>query len=303
MLSGQWVREEELVGDASCRRYARLWDGQGRTAVVVRYPRSDRRRLARDLEVRAWCGVRGLRVPALLSREIEGGWAVLEDFGKDDAEQTLAASAPRSRLELALRAVTPLAVLAGIPPADLPPWNAPLDRARMRWELAGFELWFLRHRGGAEPPAIVRYWLDGLAEEIDAHPKRVCHRDFHLNNLFFLRSGEIGLIDFQDVLVGPESYDAVSLLEERGMPRLLRGQDRAGWRESWANTTSALPGWRERWRMVRVQRGLKVLGTFARLAAGGDSSYESWLTELARELAPALEAAAAPAELVHFLLD
>jgi len=302
MLPGQWVREQELVGDASCRRYARLWDDQGRTAVVVRYPPSDRRRLARDLEVRAWCGARGLRVPALLSHEFEGGWAVLEDFGEDDAERTLAARAPRNRLELALRAINPPALLAGIPPADLPPWNAPLDRQRMRWELAGFELWFLRHRGGAQPPAMVGRWLDGLAEEIDAHPKRVCHRDYHLNNLFFLNSGEVGVIDFQDVLVGPESYDAVSLLEERGMPQLLRGRDRAAWRESWAKTTSALPGWAERWRMVRIQRGLKVLGTFARLSVGGDSIYDSWLTELARKLAPALEAALAPAELAHLLL-
>jgi aminoglycoside/choline kinase family phosphotransferase len=302
-VSKRWVRESELVGDASSRRYARLWDELGQSAVVVRYPSTVRARLALDLEVRSWCEGHALRVPALLSADLEEGWAVLEDFGEDDAERQLAAAGPEARLELALLAIDPLAALADISPQELPPFNPPLDRARMRWELSGFELWFLGPRCDGRPSAKVGRWLDDLAEEIDAHPKRVCHRDYHLNNLFVLGGGEVGVIDYQDLLVGPDTYDAVSLLEERGMPRLLDERQRLTWRTTWATSTLAAPRWESRWRTVRIQRGLKVLGTFARLTAGGASGYAEWLEELRGILAPLLEAAAAPRELVDLLLD
>ena len=302
-ISKRWIRESALVGDASSRSYSRLWDEQGRSAVVVRYPSTVRPRLALDLQVRSWCEAHGLRVPGLITAELEEGWAVLEDFGEHDAEQQLAAAGSEVRLELALLAIEPLACLAEITPLKLPPFNPPLDRARMRWELSGFELWFLGRRRAGHPSAEVGLWLDGLAEEIDAHPKRVCHRDYHLNNLFVLGSGDVGVIDYQDLLVGPDTYDAVSLLEERGMPHLLDKQQRASWRATWAASTYAVPGWEERWRMVRVQRGLKVLGTFARLTAGGAPGYSDWLEELRATLAPLLEEVAAPRELVDLLLD
>lgn len=302
-LSKRWVRESELVGDASSRRYARLWDELGQSAVVVRYPSAVRARLALDLEVRSWCEAHALRVPALFSANLGEGWAVLEDFGEDDAERQLAAAEPEARLELALLAIGPLAALAEIYPGELPPFNPPLDRARMRWELSGFELWFLGPRCEGGPSAEVSRWLDGLAEEIDAHPKRVCHRDYHLNNLFVLGSGEVGVIDYQDLLLGPDTYDAVSLLEERGMPRLLNERQRLSWRTMWATSTLAAPGWERRWHSVRIQRGLKVLGTFARLTAGGAPGYAEWLEELRRILAPLLKDAAAPRELVDLLLD
>ncbi len=302
-LSQCWVRESALVGDASSRRYSRLWDADGHSAVVVRYPSGVRERLALDLEVRSWCEERGLRVPHLLATELEEGWAVLEDFGEDDAEQQLAAAAPEARLALALAAIGPLTALSEIPPEELPAFNPPLDRARMRRELSGFEQWFLGSRLTGQPPAVVGRWLDGLAEEIDGHPKRVCHRDFHLNNLFVLGNGEVGMIDFQDLLVGPDTYDAVSLLEERGMPRLLGEEERHSWRQSWAAATHAAPGWDERWRKVKVQRGLKVIGTFARLTADGASGYAVWLEALRKTLAPLLEEVAAPRQLVDLLLD
>jgi aminoglycoside/choline kinase family phosphotransferase len=173
----------------------------------------------------------------------------------------------------------------------------------LRWELAGFELWFLRYRlDRVSTPAIGR-WLDELAGVIDAHPKRVCHRDYHLNNLFVLPDGEMGLIDYQDILIGPDTYDAVSLLGERGMPRLVPEAARERLREAWAGATAASRSWRERWRKVSLQRGLKVLGTFARLTATGLSAYEPWIDAQIEELSVQTAAAEAPPELVDLLLD
>ena len=302
-LPQPWIHEEKLPGDASARRYSRLRDATGQTAILVRYPAADRFRLGRDLEVRLWCDARGLRVPGLIARDLERGWAIFDDFGERDADRTLAAAPAGERLGLALRAVDPLVVLATVRPTDLPRWNAPLDAARLRWELTGFELWYLQYRRNIAPSPDIGGWLDQIATTVDSHPKRVCHRDYHLNNLFFLDTGEVGIIDFQDMLVGPDTYDAVSLMCERGMPDMTGQSDRVQIQEAWAHATSTQSGWRERWRLVRVQRGIKVLGTFARLSASGLSTYDRWMKSLAHAIAPELGSTGAPSMLVDLLLD
>jgi aminoglycoside/choline kinase family phosphotransferase len=259
--------------------------------------------MARDMEVRSWCAARNLRVPGLVDLDLAAGWAVLEDFGENDAERALASSPEAQREDLAQRTLGPLIRLAELDATRLPGWNPPLDGPRMRWELAGFELWFLHHRLGVTPTSPISRWLDHLAATIDSHPRRTCHRDYHLNNLFFLPGNEIGLIDYQDMLVGPDTYDAVSLLSERAMPIVLSGTVRGDLMKSWAAVTGAAPGWRNRWRFVRAQRGLKVIGTFARLAVPGDTPYERWLLSLVGELTPELAVLDAPSELVDPLLD
>jgi aminoglycoside/choline kinase family phosphotransferase len=121
--------------------------------------------------------------------------------------------------------------------------------------------------------------------------------------VFVLADGGVGLIDEQDILVGPDTYDGVSLLGERGMPRLLAPASRTALQEAWAAATSAHPGWRERWLQVRIQRALKVLGTFARLSASGSTGYERWIAPLAREVVPDAVDAGAPSALTDLLLD
>jgi hypothetical protein len=157
----------------------------------------------------------------------------------------------------------------------------------LRWELAGFELWFVRHHVGRTPFPALTTWLDGLAKEVASHPVRVCHRDYHLNNLFLLDEGPVRVIDVQDALVGPDTYDAVSLLEERSMPDFLAAADRQAWVEEFAMRTRLGGDWPSRFRAVRAQRGLKVLGTFARLVATGREEYRPWLDDLGRRLGDA----------------
>jgi aminoglycoside/choline kinase family phosphotransferase len=242
-------------------------------------------------------------VPALLDFDLEQGWAVFEDFGPEDGEGSVEAAPPGDREALGHLFIAPLVTFARLPPSSLPDWNQPLDGARMRWELAGFELWFLRHHLERAPSPSFGRWLDELAEAIDRHPRRICHRDYHLNNLFLLADGSVGLIDYQDILVGPDTYDAVSLLGERGMPRVLAAPEKIQLQEAWAADTAAAPGWLERWQLVSAQRGLKVLGTFARLAESGSEAYGPWMDHLARRIGPELAELDAPSELVDLLLD
>jgi aminoglycoside/choline kinase family phosphotransferase len=299
----RWQLVERLVGDASRRSYSRIRDRDGRSVILAEYPDEARQQLRRDIEVLEWCSGRGLRVPAVIDRHLESGWVLLEDLGRDDAEQVMRRSTPQRRAELLGLTLRPLVALSSILPTQLPAWNPPLDGHRLRWELAGFELWFVRHLRGREPAAALGVWLDGLVDEIARHPQRVCHRDYHLNSLFFLADDEVCVIDVQDILVGPDTYDPVSLVAERDTPRLVDEATRRQWLERWAVETGAAAGWEERWPRVRLQRGLKVLGTFARLTVAGLTGYRGWLDALRVQLAAESEALALPPFVTALLLD
>jgi aminoglycoside/choline kinase family phosphotransferase len=302
-LPDRWVRREALAGDASTRRYWRLWNREGRTAVLAHYPPDAAASIRRDLAVLRWFDRIGIRVPAVLDHGLESGWLVVEDLGPDDAEATLEITPEHLRLDLMLPTLDPLATLAGFDPTGLEPWNAPLDRHRLRWELAGFELWYVRFLRERTPPAELDRWLDELADEVAGHPRRVCHRDYHLNNLFVLPDGRVGVIDVQDVLVGPDTYDGVSLLCERSATRLLDGEQLGVLMTRWAAATGAAAGWESRWQRVRLQRALKVLGTFARLGMAGKPHYEPWMRAIARSLVDDAARLRLPDELVDLLVD
>ncbi len=294
---------EPLCGDASSRRYHRARFPTSRTLIRVEYPAHDQGRLARDLETAAWLGLRGLRVPAVLARDSTGIAALLEDFGPADAADALSVMVGVDRLAAVERLLIPLQRLAAVPVEDLPPWNPPLDFDRLRWELAGWELWWVVDRKGRRPTGALTEWLDALARQVADHPRRVCHRDYHLNNLFLLPDGEVGVIDAQDVLVGPDTYDLASLLGERALPGLLPAADRHRAATRWAELTAAAPGWERRLELTGLQRGLKVIGTFARLEACGRTGYERWLADLLPRVASRAAAAGAPALVTDLLLD
>ena len=268
---------------------------------MARYPSGETERMVRDLEVTAWLGSRGVPVPDLL--EVGQDWALLEDLGPEDAEQRLNGTPVGDRPVLASRLVEPLVALARVPPDELPTWNPPLDATRLRWELTGFELWFVRHRCGEMPSTELGRWLDGLVTDIGHHPRRTCHRDFHLNNLFFDADDRPIVIDAQDARVGPDTYDIVSLLEERAAPRLLGSTGRTTVAEVWARRTDASPGWRERYVQVRWQRALKVLGTFARLVAAGRPEYGGWIDALRQDLLASDEGRRLPPFVEALLID
>lgn len=258
---------EVLPGDVGRRRYLRLTLAGGQTVLGVMYPPEEtdsrRRWIAAHAALRDH-----LRVPRLIADDQEGNH-IVEDLGRTDLAACLRGD-PAKRLPWLSCAASAAAVLAGMTDPRI---NAPFDAAFFRRELdlareAVFDM-YLAAPLSPEDRAVHDAWADSLCAEITAHPRALCHRDYHGNNLFPIDSG-VGWIDFQDLRTGPDSYDLASLLWERTtldwMTEELAGQVLEGFVR--ARGIEARP-FRSRFDRVLLQRAWKVCGTFARAVAQG----------------------------------
>lgn len=252
-----------LVGDVSSRSYARIFARDGGTAIVARYPpelapAQRRFRLAGELLAQA-----GIRVPRLLVDDPVAGYALVEDLGPRTLyEQASSWQAIPSELDAALVAA---ARIGGLDPVRVGELGCePLGRELLARELARTLELVLEPLGAAT--AQLRSGLDRLIEELAALPAVACHRDFMARNLIATATGEIGVIDFQDLRPGPPGYDLASLLndsifateelEERVLVAAgVERESRAGYERAVA------------------QRCLKAVGTFVAFARTGRSRH------------------------------
>jgi N-acetylmuramate 1-kinase len=275
----------ELAGDASQRRFFRLVLTGGGTLVAALYPADAGRgeeQAARDHAVQVWGLRHGLPIPRSFGRH--GRVVVSEDLGDEDLDRAAAAGSDVLMPALAALAAFQACDFAGLP---TPPFDAPFFRR----ELTVFEAHAMRD--GSPGRAEAARFLDELATAVAAHPFRLTHRDFHFNNLFW-RTGAVTAVDYQDMRGGPDTYDLASLLRERG--GAAAAADEPAWVERAAALLAWAPGWRRRYFECAAQRGVKVLGTFLRLAAAGRRGYLAWLPAVrARALAALAEVGAPPA--------
>jgi aminoglycoside/choline kinase family phosphotransferase len=270
------VRVEILPGDVGRRRYLRLTLPDNRTVLGVVYPAEE------DEARKRWLGARAalrdrVRVPQLIADDGAGN-QIVEDFGRDDLAALLGAQ-PKAREEWLARAAEAAAAIAGIPDPRI---NAPFDAAFFRRELdlareAVFDLYQGRPLEPAEREAHDAF-ADALCAEIAAHPGVLCHRDFHVNNLFPLGEA-VGAIDFQDLRSGPDAYDLASLLWERTtlpwMSPALAAEVTSEFARRRRVSSEELDA---RLKRVLLQRAWKVCGTFARaVAQGRGETYRSYL--------------------------
>ena len=213
----------------------------------------------------------GLPVPEAHASDSEQGFLLLTDFGSTDLLQSLSAS-PADASYWYPTAASLLHVLQGAPAAEaetLPPY----DTARLEFELSLFPDWLLRqHLSLTLDSQDERAWrrlCELLVANARQQPRVAVHRDFHSRNLMVRPDGSLGVIDFQDAMYGPLTYDLVSLLRDCyiawPLERVL------GWATDWFSDHPNCPPVSEaqllRWFFLTgVQRQLKAAGIFARLA-------------------------------------
>jgi N-acetylmuramate 1-kinase len=268
---------EMLPGDVGRRRYLRLAVVGGRTVLGVFYPTEEQDARRRWLAARAALSTAGVRVPDIYAED-SGGSQILEDFGAEDLAARLARH-PSER-DLWLDRVADLA--ATIAAAPDPGINAPFDAAFFRHELdlareAVFDLWLADPLDAAER-SVHDEWAASLAREVESHPRVLCHRDFHGNNLFPV-ADVVAAIDFQDLRSGPDSYDLASALWERTTLDWMTRERSEDLVRGFARRRS-LPAdeFARRLDRVLLQRAWKVCGTFARaVSQGRGETYRRYL--------------------------
>ena len=219
----------------------------------------------------------GVHAPRVLEADLARGFLLLTDLGTATYASTLdAASAPALYAD-AIDALVRWQRASR--EGELPPY----DEALLRRELALFPDWYVaRHLGRMLAPA-QRAALDAMFDVVVANnlaqPRVFVHRDYHSRNLM-LTAPNPGVLDFQDAVYGPITYDLVSLLrdayvewnEERQLDWAIRYWERAR-RERLPVDGDFTLFWRD-FEWMGVQRQLKVLGIFARLnARDGKSAY------------------------------
>lgn len=282
-------------GDASARRYWRL-KTPSRTWMVMDAP-DQAADCAAFLEVQALMQSAGLRVPEIYAADTEAGFILLEDLGREDY---LAAFREEGRGDLVRSA---LKALVQWQTATRDAVLEAFDAERLAAELALFPDWYVeRHLGWRPDAAWQRHWEAGIAVLIESavsQPQVWAHRDYMARNLLVTEPGP-GVIDFQDALCGPVTYDLVSLLRDAFFS--FPADEEAGYIQMWLEMAEAaglsLPADPQRAiDLMAAQRHLKVLGIFARLRyRDGKPHYlddaPRFLGYLQGELAPYDELAA-----------
>jgi aminoglycoside/choline kinase family phosphotransferase len=256
--------------DASFRRYLRI-GGRDASYVVMDAPPAleDVRPFIHVAELVLWAG---LHAPQVLQADPENGFLLLTDLGSQAYLPALRAATP-ARADVLMRDAMAALLLfqIGVPAAALPPF----DEALLSRELALFPEWCVKREFGvtwseaeqATWQRICRLLIDSAL----AQPVVAVHADWMPRNLMVLEPGRPGVLDFQDAVAGPITYDLASLLRDAFIdwdePREI------DWAVRWWDMArrAGLPvhaDFGEFWRALEwmgLQRHLKVMGIFCRL--------------------------------------
>lgn len=252
--------------DASFRHYYRI--GAGARSLIVMDASAERGSCAPFVEVARLLAAGGLHVPEILAEDLERGWLLLSDLGRQTYLDVLDEHNADALFDAAIDALVTLQRIAC--PASLPRYDAAL----LRRELDLFPVWYLeRHLGAALNDAQRAAW-DDICEQLIARalaqPRVLVHRDFMPRNLM-LSDPNPGVLDFQDAVCGPISYDPVCLFKDAFIS-WPEARVRDWLQRYWQRGRAAqlpLPGNFESFYadcdFMGVQRHLKVIGIFARI--------------------------------------
>ena len=254
--------------DASFRRYFRVDGTDGNTYIVMDAP-PPQEDVRPFVQVAALFGATGVSVPAILAQDADQGFLLLTDMGSATYLQQLT---PDTAHKLYLDAIESLVLLQT---HSLPGVLPDYDRAMLHRELMLFPDWYLgKHLGAtlsSTQSADLNKVFDTLLANNLAQAPVYVHRDYHSRNLMVLDKGNPGILDFQDAVYGPITYDLVSLLrdayvlwdEEMVLDWAIRYWERA--RRAGLPVNSDIDAFYRDFEFMGLQRHLKVLGIFARL--------------------------------------
>ena len=258
--------------DASFRRYFRVtWPG-GETAILMDAP-PDKEDVRPFVKIAGLMADAGLTAPKILAADVDNGYLLLNDLGNAGYLKTLHTADAKAADALMRGAIKALvhwqkSSQAGVLPA--------YDEALFRRELDLFPEWCIGKHAGLELSEKEQAWLNGvmdaLVQSALEQPSVFVHRDYMPRNMMCTDdAGTPAILDFQDAVYGPITYDVVSLFrdafiswdEERELDWVIRY-----WEEARKAGLPVHADFGDFWRayeFMGLQRHLKVLGIFCRL--------------------------------------
>ena len=266
--------------DASFRRYLRIDTAAGASCIVMDAP-PDKENCKPFVQVQGLMAAAGLNVPQILAFDEPTGFMLLTDLGYQTVIERLNPEKPQDAYAWYQQATDVLLQWQkASTPGVLPAYDEPL----LRRELALFPDWYLaKHRAIAlddKQQATLQSAFDAIVAHNLAAPQVYVHRDFMTRNLMApVEAGApLGVLDFQDAVYGPITYDIASLLrdafisweeefiiditvrywEKARKAGLLGATSASGWGDDFGEFYRAVE-----W--MGLQRHLKVAGIFARL--------------------------------------
>lgn len=291
---------ESASSDASFRSYWRVF-AQDRSYVVMDAP-PDMEETGNFVRIARQLREIGLNTPEIHARSPKAGFLLMSDLG---ASQYLSNLTEQSVERLYGDALGALVTLQACGPVQgLPDYDAPF----LRRELELFREWLLgRHLGMTLSPAetlMLEATFTCLIDSALEQPRVCVHRDFHSRNLMVTSAPSPGILDFQDAVVGPVTYDLVSLLRDCYIAwpeeRVREWSD--GYFHLAVQSGIFRPGYEGRFRawfdLMGMQRHLKAAGIFARLKhRDGKPGY---LADIPRTLSYVVGVARCYPELMEF---
>ncbi len=265
---------ELASSDASFRRYFRVQSAEGQFIVMDAPP--DKENIAPFIKVAEFLSAALINVPTIFQQNIKEGFLLLEDFGSQCFLDQLNDENASELYQTALDTLFKMQTSEVLQRSDLPVYN----EALLQRELALFDDWFLNQTldlqlASSDWEAVCNYLVNSALEQ----PKTCVHRDYHSRNLMVLNDNSPGVIDFQDAVMGPITYDFVSLVRDC---YIAWPDDRV---DAWVNASyekllaaqliACSPSCFKRWfDLMGMQRHLKAIGIFSRLhLRDGKSNY------------------------------
>lgn len=255
---------EVASSDASFRRYFRVLQHDHSWIVMDAPPQHEDS--VPFVTIAEFLAQFDIHVPRIFAKNLEQGFLLLTDLGSRSYLSALNASTADS---LYKAAIDEIIKMQQAPVADiaLPEYN----RERLQTEMELFPTWFLQHHLSMDVPDNLDAVFELLLDNALQQPQYFVHRDYHSRNLMLGQNQEVGVIDFQDAVIGAASYDLVSLLKDCYIEWPVEQRQR------WLNyyleqaqqhglLVAVKPAQFERWfDLMGLQRHLKVLGIFCRL--------------------------------------
>lgn len=253
---------EPASADASFRRYFRVQDKAAGCSRIVMDAPPEKEDCTSFIQISTLLRDADVNAPAILAQDLTLGFLLLDDLGNQPYLDLLNDNTADALYSDAIKAIIKMQRIKSTLPV--------YDQLRLQTEMDLFETWYLNRHLDLTLSSTQQHSLSTifslLIDSALQQPQVFVHRDFHSRNLMKTAANNPGVIDYQDAVIGPVSYDLVSLFKDCYIawprPRV----------ETWlkdylaqAQLDVAFDTFLRWFDFMGVQRHLKVLGIFARL--------------------------------------